>query len=82
MTKAMALDWATKGVRVNAIAYGFIATDLTQGLRNHDTLSHQLLDRTPMGRFGDLSEVAGAAVFLASDASSNVTGTSVVVDGG
>jgi NAD(P)-dependent dehydrogenase (short-subunit alcohol dehydrogenase family) len=82
MTKAMALDWATKGVRVNAIAYGFVATDLTQGLRSHDTLSRQLLDRTPMGRFGDLSEVAGAAVFLASDASSYVTGTSVVVDGG
>lgn len=82
LTKAAALDWAAKGVRVNAIAYGFVATDLTQGLRAHDVLSQQLLDRTPMGRFADLSEVAGAAVFLASDAASYVTGTSLVVDGG
>ncbi len=82
LTKGMSLDWAKKGIRVNAIAYGFIATDLTQGLRDHDILSERLLSRTPMGRFADQEEVTGAAVFLASNASSYVTGTSVIVDGG
>lgn len=82
LTKGTSLDWADKGVRVNSIAYGFVETDLTQGLRDHDILSAKLLERTPMGRFAKLEEVSGAAVFLASDASSYVTGTSIVVDGG
>ncbi|WP_420549344.1 SDR family NAD(P)-dependent oxidoreductase [Curvivirga sp.] len=82
LTKGMALDWAKKGIRVNAIAYGFVETDLTQGLRAHETLSKRLLDKTPMGRFARLEETTGAAVFLASDASSYVTGSSIIVDGG
>lgn len=82
LTKGTALDWADKGVRANSIAYGFVETDLTQGLRDHDALSTKLLERTPMGRFAKTQEVTGAAVFLASDASSYVTGTSIVVDGG
>lgn len=82
LTKAIALEWAQKGVRVNTIAYGFVKTDLTHGLRNHDTLSQKILDRTPMGRYAGLDEVTGAAVYLASSASSYVTGTSLIVDGG
>lgn len=82
MTKAMALDWAHKGIRVNAVAYGFISTDLTEGIRGHDKLSENLLSRTPMRRFGALNEVTGAVVFLASEAASFVTGTSLLVDGG
>lgn len=82
LTKALALDWAARGVRVNAVAYGFIETDLTAGLRDHEKLSRKLLERTPMNRFGRLDEVVGAAVFLASDAASYITGASLAVDGG
>jgi len=82
LTRTLALDWARRGVRVNAIAYGFIETDFTTYLRGSEYISEKLLARTPMGRFGKLEEVAGAAVFLASPAASFVTGTSLVVDGG
>ena len=82
LTKALALDWAPKGVRVNAIAPGYFETDLTAGLRGKDELSAPLLDRTPLNRFGKLNDIAGAAVFLASDASAYVTGASLAVDGG
>lgn len=82
LTKSLAHDWAEHGVRVNAIAYGFVGTDLTAGMLNHEHIAPRLLARIPMGRFGRLDEVAGAAVFLASDASSYVTGHSLLVDGG
>jgi gluconate 5-dehydrogenase len=82
LTRSLALDWAQKGVRVNAIAYGFIETDLTAGIRASEYFSAKLLNRTPMGRFGTLDEVAGAAVFLASPAAAFVTGASIPVDGG
>lgn len=82
MTKALAVDWAASGVRVNAIAYGFIETDLTAGMTSHPHISKRLLERTPMGRFGTVKEVAGAAVFLASDEASYVTGHTLAVDGG
>lgn len=82
MTKSLALDWAGKGVRVNAVAPGYFATDLTAGMREHSQLASRLLDRTPLGRFGEPKEVAGAVLFLASSASSYVTGQSILVDGG
>lgn len=82
LTKVLALDWAEKGIRVNTIAFGFMETDLTAGVRDHQGISKMLLDHTPMRRFGRLDEVTGAAVFLASNASSYVTGASIMVDGG
>lgn len=82
LTKSLAHDWAEHGVRVNAIAYGFVATDLTAELLRHPHIAPRLLAHIPMGRFGRLDEVVGAAVFLASDAASYVTGHSLLVDGG
>jgi NAD(P)-dependent dehydrogenase (short-subunit alcohol dehydrogenase family) len=82
ITKALALDWAEHGIRVNAIAYGFIDTDLTNSILTHPHLGARLLSRVPMGRFGTLDDVPGAAVFLASPAASYVTGHSLIVDGG
>lgn len=82
MSRSMALDWARRGVRVNCIAPGYFETELTREVREHTVLSQRLLARTPMGRFGKPDEIAGAAVFLASDASSYVTGETLLVDGG
>jgi len=82
LTKALALDWATKGVRVNALAPGWVDTDLTHGLLGHDVHGQRLRARTPMGRFAAADDMAGGAVFLASDASSYMTGQSLVIDGG
>ena len=82
MTKALALDWASKGVRVNCIAPGYFETDLTAGMIANETLSTRLLGQTPMGRFGRDPDIVGAAIFLASDASAYVTGQSLAVDGG
>ena len=82
MTKALALDWAGKGVRVNCIAPGYFETDLTAGMIANETMSTRLLGQTPMGRFGRDGDLVGAAVFLASDASAYVTGQSLAVDGG
>ena len=82
LTKALALDWAKRGVRVNCLAPGYVDTDLTHALLAHETHGKPFLDHVPMGRFGTPREMAGAAVFLASDASSYMTGQSLVVDGG
>ncbi|WP_372656701.1 SDR family NAD(P)-dependent oxidoreductase [Hydrogenophaga sp.] len=82
LTKSLAHDWAEHGIRVNAIAYGFVETDLTAGMVAHPHIAPRLLARIPMGRFGRVDEVHGAAVFLASSASSYVTGHSLLVDGG
>jgi NAD(P)-dependent dehydrogenase (short-subunit alcohol dehydrogenase family) len=82
LTRALACDWAEHGIRVNAIAYGFIETDLTRAVLTHPHIGPRYLARIPMGRFGQLDDVAGAAVFLASPAASYVTGHSLVVDGG
>jgi NAD(P)-dependent dehydrogenase (short-subunit alcohol dehydrogenase family) len=82
ITKALAVDWAEHGIRVNAIAYGFIDTDLTNSILTHPHLGARLLSRVPMGRFGTLDDAPGAAVFLASPAASYVTGHSLIVDGG
>ena len=82
MVRALALDWAAKGVRVNAIAPGYFETDLTAGMIASPAMSARLLAATPLGRFGTDSDIVGAAVFLASDASAYVTGQSLLVDGG
>lgn len=82
LTKSIAIDWAGKGVRVNCVAPAFIETDLTAGLVEHQTLGARITGRTPMGRFGGTDEVSGAVVYLASSASTYVTGTSIAVDGG
>ncbi|MBV9750183.1 MAG: glucose 1-dehydrogenase [Acetobacteraceae bacterium] len=82
LTKALALDWATKGVRVNCLAPGYFETDLTAGLRENEALSAGLLAQVPQGRYGTDRDLVGAAVFLASPASAYVTGQSLLVDGG
>jgi 2-deoxy-D-gluconate 3-dehydrogenase len=82
LTKALANEWAPHGVNVNAIAPGYIATDNTQALRDDPTRSAAILDRIPAGRWGSADDLAGATVFLASDAAAYVHGTMLPVDGG
>ena len=82
LSKALALDWANKGVRVNCIAPGYFETDLTAGMIANETLSARVLGQTPLGRFGRDPDIVGAAVFLASPASAYMTGQSLVIDGG
>jgi len=82
LTKSLAVEWSRYGVCVNAIAPGVFVTDLNSGLLNGSARGEELLLRTPMRRFGKVEELVGAAVFLASDAASFVTGHILVVDGG
>ena len=82
LTKALANEWAAKGVQVNAIAPGYMDTDNTEALRNDPTRARQILERIPAGRWGTPQDVAGAAVFLASSASNYINGHVLAVDGG
>jgi NAD(P)-dependent dehydrogenase (short-subunit alcohol dehydrogenase family) len=82
LTKTLAIEWATSGVCVNALIPGVLRTDLNAALLDGTARGREFLIRTPMKRFGQLEELAGAAVFLASDAASFVTGHLLVVDGG
>jgi 2-deoxy-D-gluconate 3-dehydrogenase len=82
LTKALANEWAGKGVNVNAIAPGYIETDNTEALRKDPDRSMAILQRIPANRWGKPSDFAGPAIFLASDASSYVHGTILTVDGG
>ena len=82
LTKSLAVEWAPHGVCVNAILPGVFRTALNEGLLDGTPRGSELLMRTPMQRFGQPEEVAGAAVFLASDAASFVTGHLLAVDGG
>jgi 2-deoxy-D-gluconate 3-dehydrogenase len=82
LTKALANEWASHNVQVNAIAPGYFVTDNTQGLRENEARVAQINARIPAGRWGDPADLAGAVVFLASDAANYVNGHVLVVDGG
>jgi 2-deoxy-D-gluconate 3-dehydrogenase len=82
LTKALANEWASKGIQVNAIAPGYIETDLTEDLRSDAERSEAILGRIPTGRWGKPEDFKGPVVFLASDASNYVNGTILTVDGG
>ena len=82
LTKTLAVEWSSRGVRVNAIAPGVFRTALNQKLLDETERGREFLLRTPMRRFGKVEELAGAAIFLASDAASFVTGEIIAVDGG
>ncbi|WP_243229112.1 SDR family oxidoreductase [Microbacterium sp. CIAB417] len=82
VVKALSNEWAGRGVNVNAIAPGYIATDNTQALRDDPERSRAILDRIPAGRWGEASDLGGAAVFLSSRASDYVDGVVLPVDGG
>ena len=82
LTRVLAVEWASTGVRVNSVAPAFIDTALTEGMQENEHVRQQIIDRTPLGRFGRPEEVAWSVVFLASDAASYITGHTLFVDGG
>ena len=82
LTKALANEWAGRGVQVNAIAPGYVRTDVTEALQNDPERYRAILERIPAGRWGNIDDFKGPAVFLASAASDFVNGEILVVDGG
>jgi len=82
LTKSLAVGWSSKGVNVNCIAPGYFETDLAGSLKNDPVRGPQILDRIPVGRWGQPHELAGLCVFLASDASQYMHGSIVAIDGG
>jgi NAD(P)-dependent dehydrogenase (short-subunit alcohol dehydrogenase family) len=82
LTKSLAIAWAAEGIRVNAIAPGWIATPLTQALQDDPARSEAILSRTPMKRWGTPGDLAGSVIFLCSPAAAFVTGVVLPVDGG
>lgn len=82
LTKALAVDWAKHGIRVNGIGPGYFATEMNTALVSDAAFTAWVGARTPLGRWGDVAELVGAAVYLASDAASYVTGHIIYVDGG
>nr|WP_154921448.1 SDR family oxidoreductase [Microbacterium testaceum] len=82
LVRALSNEWSGRGVTVNAIAPGYIATDNTQALQDDENRSRAILERIPAGRWGQAEDLGGAAVFLASDAAQYVTGAILPVDGG
>jgi 2-deoxy-D-gluconate 3-dehydrogenase len=82
LTRALANEWAPRGIGVNAIAPGYMVTDNTEALRNDPQRSRQIMERIPAGRWGEPRDIVGATVFLASAASDYVSGHVLVVDGG
>ena len=82
MTKVLALEWAQHGITVNAMLPGPFSTEMNLALKEDPEKYREFIARIPLGRWGDLDEIGGLAVFLASDASSFVTGAGITVDGG
>lgn len=82
LTQSLASAWASDGIRVNGIAPGWIATKLTAPVQANEPVNRKIIERTPMGRWGQPEEMAGTALFLASDAAGFVTGVTIPVDGG
>jgi 2-deoxy-D-gluconate 3-dehydrogenase len=82
LTRALANEWAARGVNVNAIAPGYVATANTQALREDAVRNRQILERIPAGRWGEADDIAGAAVFLAAPAAAYIHGHVLAVDGG
>ncbi|MGL6249857.1 MAG: SDR family oxidoreductase, partial [Billgrantia desiderata] len=82
LTRLLANEWAAHGITVNAIAPGYMATDNTQALREDATRSAEILGRIPAGRWGTPEDLAGAVIFLCSDAAAYVNGHALAVDGG
>lgn len=82
MSRTLALEWASKGIRVNCVAPGYVETDMTAGLQGSERHYAELLDRIPLRRFADVSEIAGAVLFCAGDVSRYMTGSTLTVDGG
>jgi NAD(P)-dependent dehydrogenase (short-subunit alcohol dehydrogenase family) len=82
MTKTLATELAASKIRVNAIAPGFVDTRLASAILENDQLLKHVIARTPMGRYGTPDEIAGGALYLASDAASFLTGHTLVIDGG
>ncbi|MEX0346870.1 MAG: SDR family NAD(P)-dependent oxidoreductase [Rhizobiaceae bacterium] len=82
LTKSLAIAWAEEGIRVNAIAPGFIVTEQSARARQDKTFTAQIESRTPLGRWGQPEDIAGIALFLASDAAAFITGACIPVDGG
>ena len=82
MTRSLANEWAKHGIRTNAIAPGFVPTDINRKMIEGTDRGRRIIEHTPMGRFGSGDEIAGAAVFLASPAAKFINGHTIVIDGG
>ena len=82
ITKALANEWASFGININAIAPGYMATDNTAQLRADEAREREILSRIPAGRWGTPEDLTGATIFLAAEASDYVNGTTIAVDGG
>jgi NAD(P)-dependent dehydrogenase (short-subunit alcohol dehydrogenase family) len=82
MTKALAQEWATRGITVNAIAPSYFATDINKGAMADEAITKLIMSKTPVNRWGQVEELVGLVIYLASDASSFMTGAIIPLDGG